>query len=26
MRAFKRGNIVGTVVVVLYIGKHFFGG
>jgi hypothetical protein len=26
MRAFKIGNIVGTVVVVLYIGKHFFGG
>jgi hypothetical protein len=26
MRAFKIGNIVGAVVVVLYIGKYFFGG
>jgi len=26
MRAFKIGNIIGTIVVVLFIGKHFFGG
>jgi hypothetical protein len=26
MRAFKIGNILGTIAVVLFIGKHFFGG
>lgn len=26
MRAFKIGNIVSTVIVIMFIGKHFFGG
>jgi hypothetical protein len=25
MRAFKIGNILGTITIVLYAGKHFLG-
>jgi len=26
MKVFKIGNIIGTIAVVIFIGKHFLGG